>query len=62
MTIKGNEKIKAMGSLQNSIKGGIAGIDPTVMFIIMVAVTETQSFEPFFEYEMTPEPMSRFKD
>ena len=64
-SIKPKDLIKPLESLQhgNKVKGGMANIDSKVMFNRMIAVAETEeSLEQFFEYELTSEPMSIFKD
>ena len=64
-SIKHKDLIKALESLQhsNKVKGGMANIDSKVMFNRMIAVAEREeSLEQFFEYEVTSEPMSIFKD
>ena len=65
-SIKRKDMIKPLQSLieeDNKSKDDTAGIDPTVMFTRMIVVAEREdSLQPFFEYELTTEPMSLFKE
>ena len=63
-SIKRKDAMKPLQSLieDNKTKTGVSGIDPKVMFTRMVVFAEREeSLEPFFEFELTTEPMSLFK-
>ena len=64
-SIKRKDRIKTLESLQHKAKqtGSVTSIDPKIMFnrLIAIAVRE-ESLEPYFEYELTSEPMSLFKE
>ena len=64
-SIKRKDRIKTLESLQHKAKqtGSVTSIDPKIMFnrLIAIAVRE-ESLEPYFEYELTSEPMYLFKE
>ena len=64
-SIKRKDLVKPLESLQhgNKVKGGMANIDSKVIFNRMIAVAvREESLEQFFEYELTSEPISIFKE
>ena len=64
-TINRKDHLKPLSSLQylRKEKGTTAQVDNQVMFMQLVAVADRlDSFEPVFEYELTPEPMALFKE
>lgn len=64
-TVKRKDLLKPLSSLQRlrKGKGTAAQIDNQVMFTRLIAVADRlESFEPVFEYELTPEPTALFRE
>ena len=62
--IKRKDQVKPLLSLQHNVKvgGSTVSFKPTVLFTRMTAIAtrEEDDTEQFFDFEMTPEPMSLF--
>jgi len=64
-SIKRKDQLKSLASLRNNIckKEGERLSDPKALFHRMVTIAEREeNLEQFFQFELTAEPMSLFKD
>ena len=56
------KKLQSIMKVNNKSKEESTGIDPTVMFTRMIVVAVREGgLEPFFEYELTTDPMPLLK-